>query len=472
MSALLSLFFAFSGGIMERKRRGAGMGKYETDLTEGNVTKQLLGFATPFFVAQILQACYSMADMLIAGRFMGDYGIAAINNSSVCIMLITMLVNGFALSGTVLVAQYVGAKQPENAKKAIGTLFTVFIYCAIGVTILGLVFTNSIVILLKTPVEAVNEARNYLRICFGGTIFICGYNAVSAVLRGLGDSKRPLYFVAVATMVNVVLDLIFVGVLNWGAGGAAFATILSQALSFILAVRTLYKNNFVFDFKWKSFVIHKDKLKMILKIGLPSAIQSTVVNFSMLFVVTTINGYGLAASTAAGIGAKIDSFAILPTIAVSQSVASMAGQNLGAGCISRAKETVFAGIRISLCFGITIYVLINLWGIRIIDLFSCSPETVAVALMYIKYVSVFYIANSVMFVINGLATGSGNAIFALGNAVLNVIIIRIPLIFIFQNVMGMGLKGVFMAMGLAQYAGVITAGLFYISGKWKKSLVK
>ncbi|HCT64140.1 MAG TPA: MATE family efflux transporter [Lachnospiraceae bacterium] len=448
------------------------MRKYETDLTEGNVTKQLLSFATPFFLAQILQACYSMADMLIAGRFMGDYGISAIINSSVCIMLITMLVNGFALSGTVLVAQHVGAKQPENAKKTISTLFTVFIYCAVAITILGILFTNKIIVMLNTPQEAVTQARNYLRICFGGTIFICGYNAVSAVLRGLGDSKRPLYFVAVATGVNVVLDLIFVGVLGWGAGGAAFATILAQALSFGLAVRTLYKNNFLFDFKLKSFVIYKDKLKMILKIGLPSAIQSTVINFSMLFVLTAINGYGLAASTAAGIGAKIDSFAILPTIAVSQSVASMSGQNLGAGRIDRTKETVFAGVKISLSFGVIIYLFVNLCGIKIVDIFNCSPQTVEVALMYIKYVSVFYIANSVMFVINGLAAGSGNAIFALGNAVLSVIIVRIPLIYIFQNFMGLGLRGVFMAMGLAQYAGLVTAGLFYISGKWKKSLVK
>jgi putative efflux protein, MATE family len=448
------------------------MRKYETDLTEGNVTKQLLSFATPFFLAQILQACYSMADMLIAGRFMGDYGISAIINSSVCIMLITMLVNGFALSGTVLVAQYVGAKQPENAKKTISTLFTVFIYCAVAITILGILFTNKIIVMLNTPQEAVTQARNYLRICFGGTIFICGYNAVSAVLRGLGDSKRPLYFVAVATGVNVVLDLIFVGVLGWGAGGAAFATILAQALSFGLAVRTLYKNNFLFDFKLKSFVIYKDKLKMILKIGLPSAIQSTVINFSMLFVLTTINGYGLAASTAAGIGAKIDSFAILPTLAVSQSVASMSGQNLGAGRIDRTKETVFAGVKISLSFGVIIYLFVNLCGIKIVDIFNSSPQTVEVALMYIKYVSVFYIANSVMFVINGLAAGSGNAIFALGNAVLSVIIVRIPLIYIFQNFMGLGLRGVFMAMGLAQYAGLVTAGLFYISGKWKKSLVK
>ncbi|MGL4791946.1 MAG: MATE family efflux transporter, partial [Anaerotignaceae bacterium] len=336
--------------------------KYETDLTEGNVTKQLLKFSAPFFLAQILQALYSIVDMLIVGYFMGDYGISAINSSSSCVMLITMVVNGFSLSGTVLVAQYVGAKQMENAKKTIGTLFTLFIFIGLFIAMVGQLMANNILVILNTPQESVAEATNYLRISFGGTLFICGYNAVSAILRGLGDSRRPLIFVAIATMTNVVLDFLFVGLFNWGAGGAAFATIMAQALSFILAVTTLYKNNFVFDFKLKSFVIYKDKLKMIIKIGLPSAIQSTMVNFSFLFVISNINVYGLAASTAAGIGNKIDSFAVLPTLAVSQSVASMVGQNLGAGRIDRAKETLFAGIRISLTFGICIYIIVNVFG--------------------------------------------------------------------------------------------------------------
>lgn len=445
---------------------------FGTDLTEGNVTKQLICFAMPFFIAQILQATYSMADMLIAGNFMGDYGIAAINNSSVVVMLITMLVNGFALSGTVLVAQYVGAKKSEDAKKTIGTLFTVFIYSGFVITIIGEIMTKKILVVLGTPVEALQEAEKYLRICFAGTLFICGYNAVSAVLRGLGDSKRPLYFVAIATVVNIVLDLLFIGVFNWGAGGAAFATILSQGISFGLAVYTLYKNNFVFDFKFRSFVINKDKLKMILKIGLPSALQSTIVNFSMLFVITTINSYGLAASTAAGIGGKIDSFAILPIIAIGQSVASMSGQNLGAGRIDRVRHTVFSGIRLSVAFGIGIYCLVNIFGEQIAGIFNCSNETMEFALLYMKFVSLSYIANSIVFIINGLATGSGNSVFALANAFTSVVLARIPFIWFFEHFLNKGLPGVFLGMGLGQYAGIITAGLFYISGKWKKSLVK
>ncbi len=445
---------------------------YGKDLTEGNVTKQLIYFAMPFFISQILQATYSMADMLIAGIFMGDYGIAAINNSSVVVALITMLVNGFALSGTVLVAQYVGAKRPEDAKKAIGTLFTFFIYVGVVITVVGQIATSKILVILGTPKEAVIEAERYLRICFGGTLFICGYNAVSAVLRGLGDSKQPLVFVAVATIVNVILDFIFIGFFKWGAAGAAFATVLAQGISFTLAVYTLYRNDFVFDFKFKSFVIEKEKLKMILKIGLPSAMQSTIVNFSMLFVISTINSYGLAAATAAGIGGKVDSYAVLPIIAVGQSVAGMTGQNLGAKRPDRVRHTLFAGLRISLVFGVAMYFLVNIFGKQISGLFNASGETVEIALLYMKYVSFSYVANAVVFVINGLATGSGNSIFAMANAFTSVVIARIPFIWLFERVLHMGLKGVFLGIGVGQYAGIITASLFYLSGKWKKSLVK
>ncbi|MCI8342450.1 MAG: MATE family efflux transporter [Firmicutes bacterium] len=447
------------------------MSSYEKNLTEGNVSKQLLGFAAPFFAGQVLQAAYSVADMLIAGHFMGDYGISAINSSSVCIMLITMLVNGFSLSGTVLVAQYTGAKMKGEAKSAIGTLFTVFIYCSLVITILGLAASNTILTTLNVPSPAVGEAKNYLRICFLGTIFICGYNAVSAVLRGLGDSRRPLCFVAFATVLNIILDTLFIGLFKWGAGGAALATITAQAFSFALAIKTLYKNNFVFDFKPKSFKIDRSKLKLILKIGLPSAMQSTIVNFSMLFVVSTLNSYGLAASTAAGIGNKIDSFAVLPTIAIGQSVAAMSGQNLGAGRLNRVRSTVFCGLKLSLLFGILMFVFVNLFGQNIVSLFNCSDATKANALMYIKYVTVSYMANSIVFTINGLAQGSGNSLFSLCSAFTSVVIARIPLIFLFETVLGMGLKGVFIAMGLGQYGGIIIVTAFYLSGKWKRSIV-
>ena len=445
--------------------------KYRKDLTEGNVNKQLIQFAMPFLVAQILQALYSIADMLIVGRFMGDYGISAVNVSSIMTNLITFVVSGFSLSGTVLVAQYVGAKREEDAKKTIGTIFTLFIVLSIIITVLGLALSDFLLDILNTPAESRIEAANYLIICFSGTIFISGYNAVSAVLRGLGDSKRPLMFVALAAITNVVLDIIFVGPLGLGAGGAALATVISQGLSFVLAVITLYRQNFLFDFKLKSFRIDRQKLPLVFKIGLPSAVQSTIVNFSYIFVVSNINAYGLAASTAAGICSKIDSFAVLPTAAISQAVASMAGQNLGAKKYDRARGTMFAGLRMSIVFGVIVFLAVRIFARPLISMFGCGPEAMEIGIMYIQRVSFIYLFNSVTFVLNGLATGSGYSIFSMFNSIMTMVISRVALIMVLTRVFDMGLQGIFTAMGLCPVVGIVLGTCFYLSGKWKTSVV-
>jgi len=443
------------------------------DLTEGNVFRQLLSFSIPFFIAQVLQAMYSMADMFIAGKFMGDCGISAINGSATITMFVTMLLSGFAIGGTVLVAQYTGAKQHDDAKKAANTLFSMFFYFSVFFTVAGIVLIDVLLQIINIPAEAYKEAHNYMAICFGGTVFISGYNAVSAVLRGMGDSKRPLYFVAVATVLNVVLDILFVGYFSWGAGGAALATVMAQALSFILAVRTLCKDgNDIFEFNLSILKPDLNKMRLIFKIGIPSALQSTIVNFSLVFVLSTINSYGLAASTAAGIGSKIDSFAILPTIAVGQSVSSMVGQNLGAEKIDRAKETFFAGLTISFLFSLMIFIIVNLNPELIYSIFGCSGETVEIGKMYVKLSTISYLANSITFIINNLAAGSGNAVFAMLSALTSVVIARIPLIYLFETVMGHGLNGVFFAFGLGQFAGMLFGIGFYFSGKWKKVMIK
>lgn len=445
---------------------------YGEDLTEGSVGKKLVDFAMPFLIAQLLQALYSVVDMIIVGRYMGDCGIAAVNTSTVLTMFITTFISGFAISGTVLVAQYMGAKEEEQAKKTIGTMLTLFFFIGVVVTALGLVFAQKLLGILNTPPEAYEEAKWYLMICFSGTIFICGYNGISAILRGLGDSKRPLYFVAVATGINVVLDLVLVGHFQMGAGGAALATVIAQAFSFFLAVVTLWKGEFIFDFHWKNFRIDKTKLPMILKIGLPSAIQSGVVNFSFMFVIAHVNVYGLAASTAAGIGSKVDSFAILPAIAFSQAIASMVGQNLGAEKYDRARDTLLTGLKLNFLFGVLIFLFVRLLAVPILGLFRPSAETVEIGKMYFKLATYAYLFNTVTFSINGLASGAGIATVPMFSAICNLILVRVPLIVFFADILGLGLKGIFIAMGLSQMAGVLISIIFYFSGKWKKTMIR
>ena len=447
------------------------MDKHRSDLTEGAVVPRMVRFAIPLLIAQILQALYNVADMFIVGQFMGDAGITAVNNAAVMLVLITYVVSGFAVAGTVLVAQYVGAKMEDEAKKVIGTLFTIFIFFGAAITVVGLIVSPQILKLLNTPAEAQVEAVRYLRICFGGTLFIAGYNAVSSVLRGLGDSRRPMIFVAIAAVINVVLDYLFVGPLHMGAAGAAAATVLAQGISFVLAVITLRRQNFIFDFKPQSFRIDKSKVGAIVKIGLPSAVQSTIVNFSYIFVLSNINAYGLAASTAAGVCSKVDTFAILPTMAFSQSVSAMVGQNLGAGKPRRALQSMFTGMALSLIFTMPIFFFVRAFPAQIVSAFGCGADCVPVAQIYVKRVTIIYIWNCFAFNINGLANGSGNSLFAMLNALTGMVVTRILLVTIFTQVLGWGLEGIFIAMGLCQLAGLCTGTIFLLSKRWMRTRV-
>ena len=445
--------------------------KYSMDLTTGSVGKKLFVFSMPFLISMVLQAFYSVVDMLVAGRYMGEIGTSAVNNSSIMTNFITGVAAGFALSGTVLVAQYIGAKRPEEAKSTIGTLFSIFIIGAVVITVFGIIFSGNILSFLNTPAEAVREAQRYLIICFAGTIFICGYNAVSSVLKGLGDSRRPLYFVIFATILNVGLDILFVGPMQMGAAGAALATIIAQASSFFLAVHTLKRSDFIFDFKKESFVIDRDKLIKIIKIGIPSAIQSTAVNLSIIFVTSNVNQYGLVASAAVGVCGKVDSFAILPNVAMNQAVASMAGQNLGAQKYDRVSRTTNIGILINLAFSFAIFLIVRTFCTEIVGLFNCKEDGMAIAQVYMSIVTYSYLFNAYTFVMNGLATGSGNSMFALLNTFINMILARLPLMYYFETHRGMGLVGIFWAMGFSQVFGCLAGFLFYVSKKWRKSLV-
>ena len=313
--------------------------KFTNDLTQGSVAKQLIKFSWPFLVSMLIQSIYGLADMMIVGIVLGPGGINAVQNSSQITLVVTNVIVGFSIGGTVLIAQYLGAKKMEDVKQSIGTLFTIFFIAAAVVTVIMLIFSKKSLELLNTPEGSFKDALDYLNICMIGTILIVGYNAVSAVLRALGDSKRPLWFVTIAAITNIVLDIILVGFCDMRAAGAALATVIAQALSFILSVIYLKTNNFIFDFKLKSFRIHKDKLKRLVKVGLPTMAQQTLVSFSFLTLTSLSNAVAsVAGGTAIGIGSKVNSFAILPGIAMSSSIASMSGQNIGAGDYNRAKK--------------------------------------------------------------------------------------------------------------------------------------
>lgn len=449
------------------------MANFNKDLTQGSVAKQLIKFATPFLLSNLLQAFYSVADMIIVGQFCGKVGITGVSIGSQINILVTGAAMGLSIGGTVMIAQYSGQKMYKEQRQTIGTMTTLYLILSVVLTVAMLLLCNPLLTLLNTPESAYQQAVDYYNICMGGMIFMFLYNAISGVLRGMGDSKRPLYFVLIAAITNIVLDLILVGKFGMGSAGAAWATITSQALSVIISLIYLIRKKFFSEYSISDFKINRERLGPLFKIGLPSSVQSLVVSLSFLTLTALVNSLPNAevASACQGIGGKINSFAILPGLAISSAISSMAGQNIGAGEYKRAKKTMYIGMIMAFAISAVVFIVVNLFPEFLVKLFDSEPEVVETGARYLQLISFDYLFASIMFCFNGLAIAAGKTSIALINAIVNGILVRVPLAYFFVMVMDMGFDGVAMSMGFASIAGIIIGAIFVKSGKWKKKIV-
>ena len=449
--------------------------KSKHDFTTGPIGKGMLTFAAPFLLSNILQALYGAVDMWVVGNFSSADAavrtaiLSGVNIGSQITHLVAMAVSGLTVSGTVLVGQYIGAKKPKDAAETVGTMFSMLTIAALVLAGLMIVLSTPLLRLLNTPAESFAFAREYLIICLFGTLFIFGYNAVSSIQRGMGDSVRPLYFVAIACVINVVLDLWFVKGLGWGAAGAAWATVIAQAVSFIIACAYLSRSKFLFDFKLRSFRIIKQKMRMMIRLGIPSSIQSIIVNISFLVMSAVVNSIGgVVASAAVGIVGKFNSFAILPAVAMSSSVSAFAAQNIGAGRHDRARKCLNVGIAIALSISAVILLFVQLFPDAIISFFDGNPETITAGVQYIRTFSIEYLFVPILFCINGLIMGAGHTFFTLISGTVSSLFLRIPVAVILGAVLKMGLPGVGLAGPAATLAGLAIAAWFILSGRWLK----
>ena len=463
------------------------MATFQKDMTQGSVTKHLLRFSLPFLASNLLQALYSMADTMIVGMFDGYAGAAAVGAGGQVTAVLLNLISGLAVGGTVLIAQFIGARKQEEVKHTIGTMFSLYAIAAAVFTVVMLLIDPLILKLLSTPEEIWDESLAYLNICMGGTVFVFGYNAVSAVLRGMGDSRHPLLFVAIAAVTNVVLDLIFVGPLNMGAAGAAWATIIAQALSFIMAIIFLRRNNFVFDFHPRSFKIHKEIVKRLLGIGLPSSVQGTLVGLSFMMLTRTANTIGgVVGTTALAVASKVNGIAILPAFAIQSSIASMAGQNLGADEPKRAYKTMKTGMLLSFLFSSVIFIAVNALAPQIFELFlgsgdsglsaSLREECIVKGSDYLRSISWDYLLVSFTFSITGLAIGAGQTFFTMASGIFCAIVVRVPAAWILTDNLpfglsspwNIGLPGVGYAVPIGTVVSLIICLVYLATGAWKK----
>lgn len=451
------------------------MSKLQRDFTTGPIGRGMIAFAMPFLLSNILQALYGAVDMWVVGNFSSADAavrtavLSGVNIGSQITNLVAMMVSGLTVSGTVMVGQYVGARKQKDASETVGTVFTLLFFVGLTLTVLMILLSGPILRLLDTPAEAFPHAQQYLNICLSGTLFIFGYNAISSIQRGLGDSVRPLIFIGVACVINIVLDLWLVKGLNMGAAGAAWATVIAQAVSLALAAWYLSRSRFIFDFKLRSFKIKKDKMRLMIKLGIPSSVQSIIVNISFLVMTTLVNGIGgYVASAAVGVAGKFNSFAILPAVAMSSSVSAFAAQNIGARRHDRAKKALWVGMAMALGISAAVFALVQLFPGEIISFFDQNPDTVANGVEYMRTFSFDYLLVPILFCINGLIMGAGHTTFTLLTASLSSLLLRIPVAIIFGSVLGWGLRGVGLAGPAASTAGVLLASWFLATGRWLK----
>lgn len=449
------------------------MAKFENNLSEGNVVKQLILFSLPVLISNLIQSLYSTVDMLIVGQFAGEVAMSGVNIGGQVSFLITNMVFGLSVGATVLIGQYMGSNDRKAMHETIATLFVSLLVSAVVITVLMLGLQTPILKLIQTPEESFPEAKAYFFISMLGTVFIFGYNALSAVMRGLGDSRNPLIFVAIACVVNIVLDLLFVAVFKMGAAGAAWATIISQAISMILCIVYLRKNNFIFDFSLDSFKgATKKQFKLILKIGIPTSVQNVATSTSFLFLTALVNSLGVMASAAVGAVGKLNGFAILPGIAMSTSVSAMGAQNIGAKKFDRAAKTMFTGMAISMIISIVIFLVVGIFPESCLRLFGKNPEFIECGVAYIKAFKYDYLIAPLCFCFNGLFIGSGHTGFSLANGIMSSLLFRIPASYLFGILMNMGLTGVGLGGPVASFASLLFGIGFFISGRWKKMVIK
>lgn len=450
-----------------------GSGTIIRDLTQGSVTQLLLVFAFPLLCSNLLQTFYNMVDMVVIGRFVGKTGLSAVSIGGDVLHFLTFLVMGFSNAGQVILSQYIGAGQHDRVKGTIGTMFTVTFGMAVVLSIFCSIFLDNFLQLMNTPAECLQYTRDYSFICVLGLIFIYGYNLVSAILRGMGDSKHPFIFIAVATVVNLILDLVFVAGLGMGPAGAALATVIGQAVSFLWAIFYLYwhKEAFGFDFKLQSFRPDPEVLPKLVKLGLPMILQSAAINFSMLFVNSYINAYGVVASAVTGIGNKLGSITAVVTNALSTAGSSMVGQNIGAEKYHRVPKIIGVSAIFDVAFALLLSFLTVFFPRTIFGFFNSDPEVLDMAMTYIPVAVLLYMGFAARSPFFALINGSGNARLNLIVGLLDGVICRVGLAMLMGLAMNMGIMGFWLGNAFAGYMPFLIGGVYFLTGRWKKRLI-
>ena len=437
------------------------MNKEKSDFTQGSILKKLIPFMIPILGALVLQAAYGAVDLLVVGRFGSTAGLSAVSTGSQILNLVTFVITQLAMGITVLIARYIGEKSTGQIGQLLGGAVTVFAIVSAVLFVVMVFFAKPLAVLMQAPQEAISLTTVYVRICGGGIFFIVAYNVLAAIFRGLGDSRSPLIFVAVACVVNIIGDLILVAGFHLDAAGAAIATVAAQAVSVVLAIVLLKKKDLKFGIQKKDFRIN-GQCKRFLKVGLPLALQEFLTQMSFLALCAFVNKLGLEASSGYGVACKIVNFAMLVPSSLMQSMASFVSQNVGAGKPDRAKKSMFTGMGLGVIVGVVVFICVWCFGDVLTSVFTTDTAVIQKGTEYLRGFAPETIVTAVLFSMVGFFNGYEKTVWVMIQGLVQTLLVRLPLAYVMSIQPHARLTKIGLAAPVATCFGIVLNVIFYL----------
>lgn len=439
------------------------------DLTQGKERNVIIKFAAPMLLGNLFQQTYNIFDSIIVGRLIGDEALAAVGASFPIIFALISFVIGIASAGTIIISQYYGAKDYNKVRKSIDTIFIFIFISSLVIMMVGIGFGEKIFEITKLPPEVIPQATIYLRTFLMGTILLFGFNGIGSILRGVGDSKTPVYFQVFAAILNILLDILFIKYLHMGIRGAALATVIAQGSAFIAAIVYLNKTHKLVRINITSFNFDKEIFRHCVRIGLPSGLQQTFVALGMIALYRIVNNYGTNVIAAYSVAGRIDGLAMIPSMILGQALSTFVGQNIGAGKTERVKRGLTATLSVSVVISVLVTLIVVFFRRGFMFLFTKSPEVAAIGEGYLIIVSSCYVIFSIMFALNGVMRGAGDTLIPMFITLLSLWAIRVPFAAMLST--RYDETGIWMSVPIAWGAGAILSYIYYRTGNWKKKTI-
>lgn len=440
--------------------------KGNTDLTEGKVWKVIVRFALPLLVGNLLQQFYNITDSIIVGQFLGKEALAAVSASFFIYYFIISLVIGVGSGTTVVISQLFGAKQYQKVQLAFSSFFIFMLVGGIILSIAGIIFAEPVFRLTNTPEEVIPQAVAYFRIYIGGTFLFVTFNSIISILRGVGESVRPMLFILITTVLNIAFDLLFILVFKWGIEGAARATVVSQGIGMCIALAYVNNTHPLLSIKKQDMLFDWKLFKESLKIGLPTSVQQCAIALGLIALLGIVNSFGTNTLTAYGAAGKIDTIITQAVLTLSGALAAFCGQNIGAGRLDRVKKGVRFTMYTNIALGLLTFAAVYLFGNEMMRIFTKDIDVVAIGKEYLLIIGGFFIVHGALNVYNGALRGAGDTLFPMITSLVCLWLIRIPLAYYLSS--WLGRNGIWWAIGISITIGLIVTFVYYKIGFWKR----